>query len=90
MASIPVAAVKPDGLDPSTQRFIAHTLRDFRRFGVDKDEATRTRIQQIGLEGRDVAQNLLVSLSSSFQTSPTFWLNPINGVVYQVAVQSPQ
>ncbi|GAA4055164.1 hypothetical protein GCM10023063_49650 [Arthrobacter methylotrophus] len=37
----------------------------------------RTRIQQVGLEGRDVAQNLLVSLSSSFQTSPTFWLNPI-------------
>lgn len=50
----------------------------------------RTRIQQVGLEGRDVAQNLLVSLSSSFQTSPTFWLNPINGVVYQVAVTSPQ
>ncbi|MEF9387951.1 efflux RND transporter permease subunit [Ralstonia solanacearum species complex bacterium KE056] len=50
----------------------------------------RTRIQQVGLQGRDVAQNLLVSLSSSFQTSPTFWLNPVNGVVYQVAVQSPQ
>ncbi|MGC5833327.1 efflux RND transporter permease subunit [Ralstonia pseudosolanacearum] len=50
----------------------------------------RTRIQQVGLQGRDVAQNLLVSLSSSFQTSPTFWLNPLNGVVYQVAVQSPQ
>jgi len=50
----------------------------------------RTRLQQVGLEGRDVAQNLLVSLSSSFQTSPTFWLNPINGVVYQVAVTSPQ
>ena len=31
-----------------------------------------------------------MSLSSSFQTAPTFWLNPINGVVYQVAVTSPQ
>jgi multidrug efflux pump subunit AcrB len=37
-----------------------------------------------------VAQNLLVSLSSSFQTSPTFWVNPKNGVNYSVAVQSPQ
>src|SRR5262249_19860218 len=39
----------------------------------------RTRAQQVGLEQRDVAQNLLVSLSGSFQTSPTFWLNPENG-----------
>jgi len=39
---------------------------------------------------RDVAQNLLVSLSSSFQTAPTFWVNPKNGVSYTLAVQSPQ
>jgi multidrug efflux pump subunit AcrB len=37
-----------------------------------------------------VAQNLLVSLSSSFQTSPNFWLDPRNGVSYSVAVQTPQ
>jgi multidrug efflux pump subunit AcrB len=29
-------------------------------------------------------------LSSSFQTSPTFWLNPRNGISYNVAVQTPQ
>jgi CzcA family heavy metal efflux pump len=50
----------------------------------------RIRAQQVGLTERDVAQNLLVSLSSSFQTSPTFWVNPRNGVNYNVAVQSPQ
>jgi CzcA family heavy metal efflux pump len=50
----------------------------------------RTRAQQVGLQQRDVAQNLLVSLSGSFQTSPTFWLNPKNGVSYNVAVQTPQ
>src|SRR6185369_15410137 len=46
--------------------------------------------QQLGLTHRDVAQNLLVSLSSSFQTAPTFWLNPANGVSYNVSVQTPQ
>jgi CzcA family heavy metal efflux pump len=50
----------------------------------------RSRAQQVGLEQRDVAQNLLVSLSGSFQTSPTFWLNPQNGVTYNVAVQTPE
>jgi multidrug efflux pump subunit AcrB len=50
----------------------------------------RSRAQQVGLEQRDVAQNLLVSLSGSFQTSPTFWLNPENGVTYSVAVQTPE
>src|SRR5262249_11443142 len=36
------------------------------------------------------AQNVLVSLSSSFQTTPSFWLDPKNGVSYNVAVQTPQ
>ena len=42
------------------------------------------------MNARDVAQSVLVSLSGSFQTAPNFWLNPNNGVSYQVAVQSPQ
>jgi CzcA family heavy metal efflux pump len=50
----------------------------------------RTRVQSVGLQAKDVAQNLLVSLSSSFQTSPAFWLDPKNGVSYSVAVQTPQ
>ena len=50
----------------------------------------RTRAQYVGMEARDVAQNVLVSLSSSFQTAPNFWLDPRNGVSYQVAVQTPQ
>jgi CzcA family heavy metal efflux pump len=50
----------------------------------------RTRVTQVGLAARDVAQSVLVSLSGSFQTSPNFWLNPRNEVTYQVAVQSPQ
>jgi len=50
----------------------------------------RTRVQAIGLQARDVAQNVLVSLSSSFQTAPTFWLDPRNGINYNIAVQTPQ
>src|SRR5215469_5862090 len=50
----------------------------------------RTRAQFVGMEARDVVQNVLVSLSSSFQTAPNFWLDPRNGVSYQVAVQTPQ
>ncbi len=53
-------------------------------------DVDRVRAQEVGLTERDVAQNMLVSLSSSFQTAPTFWLNPKNGVSYSVAVQSPQ
>ena len=53
-------------------------------------EMDRTRITQVGLSARDVAQSMLVSLSGSFQTTPNFWLNPANGVTYQVAVQAPQ
>ncbi|HEY4978009.1 MAG TPA: efflux RND transporter permease subunit [Candidatus Acidoferrum sp.] len=50
----------------------------------------RTRAQYVGLQAKDVAQNVLVSLSSSFQTAPNFWLDPKNGISYSVAVQAPQ
>src|SRR5271170_8011875 len=50
----------------------------------------RTKAQQIGLQQRDVAQSLLVATSGSYQTNPTYYLNPQNGVSYNIAVQSPQ
>src|SRR5438445_7521706 len=53
-------------------------------FSVD-----RIRAQQVGLTQRQVASNLLISLSSSGQTAPNFWLNPQNGVSYSVAVRTP-
>ncbi|MEI9938411.1 MAG: efflux RND transporter permease subunit [Pseudomonadota bacterium] len=54
---------------------------------VDVD---RTLAQQAGLSELDVASDMLVSLSSSGQTSPNFWLDPASGVQYPVAVQTPQ
>jgi len=72
----------PGAVDVRVQQaFDAPTLH----FDID-----RTRAQYVGLQTRDVAQNLLVSLSSSFQTAPSFWLDPRNGVSYSVAVQTPQ
>lgn len=53
-------------------------------------EMDRAALAQTGLVARDVAQNVMVSMSSSFQTAPTYWLNPNNGTVYNVAVQVPQ
>jgi multidrug efflux pump subunit AcrB len=49
----------------------------------------RVRAQQAGLTQRDIANNVLVNLSSSTQTNPNQWLNPQNGVNYTVAVQTP-
>jgi multidrug efflux pump subunit AcrB len=50
----------------------------------------RTRAQTIGLTQQNVAQSLLVALSGSFQTAPNFYLDPKNGVTYNVAIQAPQ
>jgi multidrug efflux pump subunit AcrB len=50
----------------------------------------RTKAQELGFTAHDIAQNLLVSLSGSFQTSPTFWVDPKLGVSYTIAAQTPQ
>jgi multidrug efflux pump subunit AcrB len=50
----------------------------------------RTRAGQMGLTQRDVANSLLVSLSSSGQVSPNYWLHPQTGVSYLIAVQTPE
>ena len=50
----------------------------------------RTRAQSVGLSQQDVANSVLLTLSSSFQINPSFWVNPANGFEYNVAVQVPQ
>jgi multidrug efflux pump subunit AcrB len=50
----------------------------------------RTQLQQLGLSPNDVTQDLLISTSGTSQTAPSFWLNPANGVIYNLTVQSPQ
>jgi multidrug efflux pump subunit AcrB len=53
-------------------------------------EVDRTKARQLGLTQADVASNMLVSLSGSFQTSPSFWIDPVTGTQYSVQVQTPQ
>jgi multidrug efflux pump subunit AcrB len=60
---------------------------DYPKFHVEVD---RTKAVGGGFTQRDVATSLLVSLSGSFQTTPTFFLNWQNGVNYNLATQTPQ
>ena len=53
-------------------------------------DVNRSKAQELGLTQRDVASNMLISLSGSFQTAPNFWLSPKNGVSYSVVTQTPQ
>ncbi len=50
----------------------------------------RTRSSQVGLTQRDVTGSLLAATSGTYQTSPTYWLDPRNGVSYNINAQVPQ
>jgi multidrug efflux pump subunit AcrB len=50
----------------------------------------RTKAQEIGYNGAAVAQNVLISLGGSFQTAPTYWLDPKNRNSYDISTQTPQ
>ncbi len=63
-----------------------HQVVNAPEFRVNVD---RTRAQDMGLTQRDVANSVLLSLASSGQVAPNFWLNPVNSVSYPVAVQTP-
>jgi len=64
-----------------------HQVFDHPQLEVNVD---RSKAALLGVTERDVASNLLVSLSGSFQTTPSFWINPITGTQYNVAAQTPQ
>jgi CzcA family heavy metal efflux pump len=64
-----------------------HQVMDAPELEVNVD---RVRAAQAGMTQRDVANSMLISLSSSGQVAPNFWLNPVNGVSYFVNVQTPQ
>src|SRR2546423_1837772 len=54
-----------------------------------KVQVDRVRAAQLGLSQRDVANSMLISLSSSGLIAPSFFLNPANNVNYAVSVQTP-
>jgi multidrug efflux pump subunit AcrB len=72
---------------PGTVDLRVHQAFDAPKLDVNVD---RTLASSAGYTQRDAANNLLISLSGSFQTSPSFWLDPKNGVSYSVTTQTPQ
>ena len=64
-----------------------HEVYDEPHFMVSME---RSHAEKVGITANNIATSVLVSLSGSFQTTPTFYLDPKNGVSYNVAVQSPQ
>ncbi|KLD62330.1 efflux RND transporter permease subunit [Dyella japonica] len=72
-----------DGLvDPRIQQ-----PNDAPSINVDVD---RVKAIEAGFQQRTIAQNLLIALSGSAQTTPNFWLNPKNGVSYPLTTEAPQ
>jgi multidrug efflux pump subunit AcrB len=53
-------------------------------------DVDRIQASELGLTQQDVSGSVLVSLSSTTQVSPNFWVNPQNRVNYRVAVQTPE
>ena len=64
-----------------------HQIVDYPEFDIDVD---RSKAGQVGLTQKDVANSLLISLSSSGQIAPTQFLDWKTGITYFVAVQTPQ
>jgi len=53
-------------------------------------DVDRTRAAQYGLTQRDIANDVLVSLSSNTAVTPNYWVDPMSGIQYFLAVQTPQ
>jgi len=72
---------------PGTVDTHIHQRLDLPTLSLEMD---RTQLQYLGLSANDVAENLLIATAGTTQTSPGFWLDPSNGVVYNVSAQAPQ
>jgi len=71
---------------PGVEDVAIKQVLDYPTFNVDVD---RVRAAQLGLTQRDVANDVLISLSSSTMVGPSFFINPSNNVNYNVVVQTP-
>jgi multidrug efflux pump subunit AcrB len=80
---IAAEAVKvPGAVDVFTQQ-----VTDAPEIRLDVD---RLQAAQVGLTQQNIASSVLVSLASSSQTAPTYFIDPKNGVQYTVSAQTPQ
>ncbi|HWC19834.1 MAG TPA: efflux RND transporter permease subunit, partial [Terriglobales bacterium] len=60
---------------------------DLHRLEFDVD---RTKAAELGLTEQNVASSVLLALSGSSQVTPTYWLDPSNGIQYLVNVRIPE
>jgi len=74
-------------LVPGTTDLRVHQPADQPQLHIYVD---RTKAAESGFTQYDIATSTLVSLSGSFQTTPNFWLDPKNGVTYNLVTQAPQ
>jgi len=63
-----IASLDVSKVDPETRRFVEHTLRDFRRAGVDRDDATRQRLKQIDEELTKLGQQFSKTLAEDVRS----------------------
>ena len=63
-----LAAIDVTAADVDTQRFLAHTLRDYRRAGVDKSEEVRARLKQIDEELTKLGQQFSKTIAEDVRT----------------------
>jgi multidrug efflux pump subunit AcrB len=73
-------------LIPGAKDVVIKQILDYPSLKINVD---RQRAAQLGLSERDVSSSVLVSLSSSSLVSPSYYLNPENGVNYSVVVKVP-
>ena len=66
-----LSAVDASGSDADTQRFLTHTLRDYRRAGVDRSSETRTRLKQIDEELTRLGQQFSKHISEDVRAVTT-------------------
>ncbi|MFO0576262.1 MAG: efflux RND transporter permease subunit [Polyangia bacterium] len=64
-----------------------HQVTNAPRLHLDVD---RARASEVGLTQRDVASDVLITISSSGQVTPSYWTDPATGNSYPVVVQVPE
>jgi multidrug efflux pump subunit AcrB len=71
---------------PGTADVHVHQVEDVPMMRMDVD---RDRASGLGFMQQDVASSMLISLTGTAQVGQNFWLNPLNGVTYNVVTQTP-
>ena len=71
---------------PGAEDVVIKQVLDYPSLRANVD---RVRAAEVGLSQRDVAASMLNALSSSTLVSPSFYVNPSNGVNYNVVVKEP-